>query len=130
MTVYVCMYCQYAFHVECMDRACNCCFGEPGEPPEGLTVICARDYPAAKRFADLRRWPQHSWVYAEERRLHGSEPDRAVYLHGFSDRPDAVEMQALIRQRLERRAQRSLVAARRDAAKLLPELRRQLGGAE
>lgn len=97
---YVCMYCQYGRDSECDDRACTCCFGVPGEPTPGVTVICSRDYTAAKNFADRRRWPPRSWVYADERRLYGTEPRRAVYLHGFWDRSDAYEIRALVDRRL------------------------------
>lgn len=130
MSGYVCMYCQYGRDSECDDRACNCCFGVPGEPHEGLTVICAGSYEAAKNFADRRRWPPHSWVYADERRIRGSHVDRAVYLHGFADRRDAVKIRALVNQRLAMSAQQSLVDARREASEALSGLRRQGGDVE
>src|SRR5438067_6822863 len=94
----MCMYCQYGRDTECDDKACNCCFGKPAEPPTGLAVICARDYRVAKAFADRRRWPPRSWMFAEERRLHGVEPHQVVYLDGFWERPDAVALDALVRQ--------------------------------
>lgn len=97
---YVCMYCRCGRDSECDDRACTCCFGVPGELTPGLTVICAYSYEAAKNFADRRRWPPHSWVYADERRLRGTHVDRAVYLHGFADRRDYVEIRALVAQRI------------------------------
>lgn len=129
MTEYVCMYCKHGRDSECYDQACTCCFGVPGEPSGGLTVICSYDHAAAMIFADLRRWPPRSWVYADERRLRGCHVDRAVYLHGFSDRRDYVEIRSLVSQRLAMSAQQSLVDTRRGAAAQLPALRRKLGGA-
>lgn len=98
-------------------------------PSRGLTIICAYDYPAAKAFADEWRWPQGSWVFAEERRLRGVEARRVVHLYGFWARWDAVELDLLACRCVSRGAQQSLQATRRDAARQLLELRRGFGDA-
>lgn len=77
---FVCMYCQQARCVECMDRACTCCFGKPAEIPTTPVAICTSTYYRARDFADQRRWPRHSWFVASSGALRGRRVERVVHL--------------------------------------------------